>query len=416
MAGKAYGVVLKDDGSFLMATMKKTAGGWHLEKTSSWESTNGIKNNLLLFRALIAGVPCHYTPAEPQKVDSEDKTANTGATPRRFTEHENEAHGAVFTHHLSGNMISVVPDDVFLCTLPQALADPSVRSFVSAYRAGSFYKIGIIADGRLIVVFPMAPAGDEALESHLFRIERYLKSFAPEISFPRHVYLLGTTPRFSSTRYTVRQVDLRLPSNKEADEDTLKAAGAALASGTAEVYHSPQATDLSVFRYINSSLYVLSAALLILAVSFAGGLAVSGAVSQHRLDSYKARYQMILSENARVRLLMNSNDSLARVVLHATELVSKQTRWAQFLDLLAAIRPSDLYFDKFGSESVNPGQGTVRVALSGWSKNESLVTDVISSLQKSGMAADISLASMERDDSGRVTLFRILCTVKLFAS
>lgn len=377
MAGRTYGVILKEDGSFFMVAMKKTVSGWRLNSTRTWDSTSVLRNNLLLHRGVITGVPSFFKLTEPLDTNRTGGQESAGAQEQPFTPQTNEAHIAVFEQHLANNLCAVVPEDAFLCTVGLALGNPSIRSFVSVYRSDAFYRIGIIIDARLVAVFPMAPASDETLEAHLFRIEKYMAAAAPAIGFPSHLYLMGKAPVFSSSHFVVQRLSVDLSSAPGAGEDVVKAAGVALAAVIGDVFRFRGASGQSAFRHITSALYVLAAVLMLSVCAFAGGLTLYGAISHHRLETYKARYHTVISGNATVRQLMSSNDSLARSVLRLTQVMSKQTRWAQFLELLAKFRPSELYFDKFGSESANSSLGTVRIALSGWSKNESHVTDVI---------------------------------------
>jgi Tfp pilus assembly protein PilN len=111
---------------------------------------------------------------------------------------------------------------------------------------------------------------------------------------------------------------------------------------------------------------------------------------------------------------MVQNDSLARAVISAFAEDSRQTRWAQFLQLLGADKPGGLYFDMLGTDAGGKA-GVVRIALSGWADNESRVTDLIGVLQKSRLCSGVSLSSIDKSDASDVFLFRILCSLHLVA-
>jgi Tfp pilus assembly protein PilN len=414
MPTTTYGVIAADDGSFLMACAKKRTRHWQLASVHRWESTDRIKSFLLLHRGVIAAVPSVW-----KKIPHKDGTSSGefvyAQTDAALSPH---AHGLVldpFERRLSGNLLSIVPDDAYLATVPRALADNPVSSFVAVDKIDTWYKIGIIIDARLVAVFTMAPAVPDKLESHLGRIERYFTHAACGIAMPKHLYLLDeavdaeTVPLYTVTNVHCEKAGF-------SDRESLMAFGAALSGITGTVPQLLPASGRSAFRRVRAGLYAAAALLCACMVLLAAGIPATRLLMERHLDGYKKQYQAILMQNTDIRQMMEQNESLARSITALSEIMSHQTNWSSFLQLIGTIRPQGLYLDMLGSETLNAGTGNVRIAMSGWSQNESLVTDFISGLQKSKEIADVSLSSLERGGTQNIVNFKVVCSLKLIAS
>jgi Tfp pilus assembly protein PilN len=261
----------------------------------------------------------------------------------------------------------------------------------------------------------MAPADPDKLEPHLGRIERYFTHVACGIVMPKHLYLLGeavdtkTVPLYAVTNVHCEKAGF-------SDREPLMAFGAALSGITGSVPQLLPATERSAFRHVRTGLYAAAALLCACMVLLAAGIPATRLLMKRQLDGYKKQYQAILMQNTDIRQMMEQNESLAQSITALSEIMSHQTNWSSFLQLIGTIRPQGLYFDMLGSETLNAGTGNVRIAMSGWSQNESLVTDFISGLQKSKEIADVSLSSLERGGTQNIVNFKVVCSLKLIAS
>jgi hypothetical protein len=416
MGKKTYGIVSTDDGAFLCAALENTAPGWHVQKTRRWNADSRLNNMLLLHRGVTAATPCFWKPSgNGQKAVASPfvQARSEGA----FVPLASEMALSAFSGRLANNLLAVVCDDAFLCTIPFALNNDA-PSFVSVHRAGQFYKIGIISDRTLAAVFAMAPATPQALEGHLGRIERYWR-LRDQGAFPEHLYLFGDcdvpgVPAEGGAPAAATRLDCKRLGIDIADTDALVAAGAALAGTIGDAPHFPISTEKAALRGIRTALLAASAAILLFSLFLPAALSVSSVYAHRRLAGYVREYREILSRTPDIQPLMAQNDSLARAVISAFAEDSRRTRWAQFLQFLGADKGGGLFFDMLGTDAGGKA-GVVRIALSGWADNESRVTGFIGVLQKSKLCSNVSLSSIDKSDTQDVFLFRILCTLHLFA-
>jgi Tfp pilus assembly protein PilN len=413
MPQRIHGITLTDDGSFLMASLEKTPQGWRLTKTSRWDPDNALANLLLLHRGIVVAAPSHWKPANAPSAASAGNLVSA-QTNGPAAPHAGEAVITNYTSRLSHNLLAVVPDDAFLCTLPLALARDPVQSFVSVYRAASFYKIGIIINGALAAVFTMAPAAPQALDGHLGRIERYWAGTGAGVKFPRQVYLLGSGGVPPGAASIASPLNCAESGIDMSDTAALAASGAALSGRYGAVPRFAVDTAPASLRKARTALYAVSAGLVLCALLACAALPLFTAVAQGRLASYKKQYQAVLASNPDLKVLLGQNDSLARLIFSAHDAALAQTRWAKMLQSFGTIRPDGLFLEMLGSDGTALS-GKVRVAFSGWAGNESQVTGFITSLQKSGLYSGVSLSSLERNESSNVSNFRITCTLILSA-
>jgi Tfp pilus assembly protein PilN len=397
MGQKSYGIVSAGDGSFLCTGVEKTSSGWRVKSTSCWNADSRRSNALLLHRGVVAAAPCRW-------IRSNDA----------FVPDAGEAALSAYTDRLADNLLAIVPEDAYLCTIPLAL-DGGLQSFVAVHRDGRVYKIGIITSGRaLAAVFTMAPATPQAFEGHLGRIERYWKDKCGGVPFPARLVVFGEDTGFFEE---ATLLDCRPLGIDVSDTAALAAAGAALADegcGCGSAPRFPVNTDKAAFRVMRTALYAASAAMVLCAVLLFGAVWTSSALSRRQLDKYTREYRRVLANTPRIAQLSAQNDSLARAVLSAYSAGSRQTQWAPFLQFLGEDRPEGLFFDMLASDA--GAAGKVRIALSGWAENESLVTGFISLLQKNKACSEVSLSSLEKsNDSHNIFQFRIQCSLQLFA-
>ena len=413
MAQQAHGIITTEDGSFLMSSLEKTAQGWTVKRFRRWNAGNALNNLLLLHRGVIAAAPSHWKPANALSSASAGSLIAAQSN-GPMAPHTGEAVITNYASRLSHNLLAVVPSDAFLCTIPLALGLSPAQSFVSVYQAALFYKIGIIINGALTAVFAMAPASPQALAGHLGRIERYWAQTGAGAKVPGQVYLLGSGEAPAGVASAASRLDCPGSGIDMSDTDALAASGAALSGLYGAVPRFAVDTAPASLRKARTSLYAVSAGLVLCALLACAALPVFNAVAQGRLASYKKQYQAILASNPDLKVLLGKNDSLARLILSAHDAAFAQTRWAQMLQAFGAIRPDGLFLEMLGSDG-SAASGKAAVAFSGWAYNESQVTGFITSLQKSGLYSGVSLSSLERNESSNLSTFRITCTLKLFA-
>lgn len=425
MRRKSYGIVSSGDGTFLFAGCEKTALGWRLTHIRRWSADSRLNNALLLHRGVVAATPCRWKRSGDGTGALSDPLVGA-LSEGAFIPLASGMAVSAYSDRLTGNLLAVVGDDAFLCTIPLALYNGEAQSFVSVYPAGQFYKIGIITDRTLSAVFTMAPATPQALESHLGRIKRYwhLRTGGGGAQFPDRLYVFGDgdlgtagwAPAAMRPECGTMGIDI-------ADTGVLAAAGAALAAdggdcGTVPRFPVPSATaERAAFRGARTAVYAASAALVLCSLLLTAVVSVSLFFTHKSLARYTQEYRQVLPD---IALLTAQNDSLARAVLSTVSAGSRQTRWAQFLQFLGADKPEGLFFDMLASDAPAPASasgaaGVVRIALSGWAYNESLVTGFISSLQKNNACSSVSLSSLDKNDARNVFSFRILCSMQLFA-
>jgi hypothetical protein len=328
---------------------------------------------------------------------------------------------SAYSDRLADNLLAIVGDDAFLCTVPCALDNEGARSFVAVCRFGRFYKIGIIMNHALSVVFTMAPSTPESLEGHIARIKRSWQwrrgENGRDAEFPDSVYVFGDDSHpadgalFGATRLDCGKLGIDV-----SDTGVLAAAGAGLA-GTDECGSPPRFpanTEKAAFRGPRTGLYAASAALIALTAALLTVFWIVSAVLRQDLVRYSREYRQVLLRTPEIASLTAQNDSLAAVTLSAYSTGARRTGWTRFLQFLGAEKPDGLSYDMLASDA-SASTGIVRVALSGWAYNESLVTGLISSLQKNGSCSNVSLVSLEKNSGKNVFLFRVQCSLQLFA-
>jgi Tfp pilus assembly protein PilN len=414
MRQKAHGIILSDDGSFLLASLEKATSTWGLARTRRFSAYSSFASLMLLQRGVIGASPSNWKPTTTPSSSSAGLPA-IAQKEGLLAPQADQVILATYSTRLSNNLIAAVPDDAFLCTLPLALGDPTIRSFVSVYRTELFYKIGIVSDAVLCAVFTMAPSAPRLLESHLGRIERYWANAQPGAAWPNYLYLIGSTEAPKDCGCTVLRPDFNKAGIDTSDLDTLRAAGAALSGfygGSVPQFcgESPEAR----FRKVRTAVFAFCAGLVLCGLLLACALPAAAFVATRRLASCKEQYRLVLAKTPELQTLLNRNDSLARAIISAHGATAGQTRWTRMLNDLGTVRPDGLYLDMIGTDG-SAASGKAGMAFSGWARSESLVTGFIASLQNSGLYSGVSLSSLERNESLNIFVFRITCSLLLFA-
>jgi hypothetical protein len=421
MGTKTHGIASTDDGSFRLVSLEKTASGWRCASTRRWNADSRLKNALLLHRGVRAALPCRWKRSGDGPAVIPDQCVS-GEAKGAFVPFAGDAAVTAFSQRLAANLVAVVCDDAFLCTIPLALKGGETASFLSVYRAANVYKIGIIAERTLTAVFSMAPAGPGALEGHLGRIRRYWREAGNGAELPSCLYVFGDVDASGADEeaFAVTRLDCGPLGIDIADRDTLTAAGAALSgiTGFAPRFLTPHAAQRAALRGLRTALYAASAALVVMSLLLAAALSVQSVFAHRGLDGLHREYRDILSRTPEIQPLMAQNDSLARAAIAAFSADARRTHWVRLLQFLGTEKPDGLFFDMLGTDPGNE-KGTARIALSGWAYGESLVTGFIASLQKSGLCSSVTLSSIEKsqepNNARNVFSFRIVCSLQLVA-
>jgi Tfp pilus assembly protein PilN len=413
MSMRTYGITTTEDGSFLMASLVKTAPGWKVKKLCRWNADNAIKNLLLFHRGVVAVAPSHWDFVKSASPKSSENFIDAPSQGEMYPR-TNATALTAYTGRLEDNLVAVVPDNAFLCSIPLAFGGSSAGSFVSVYRTEPYYKIGVTVNATLVAVFNMAPAAPQSLAGHLGRLERYWADTHHGGQLPENRYLLGDFEAPIDIEKTSVRLGPAIKGFDINDKDAVSAVGAALIGPCGNAPRFPVDADAALFRKVRAGMYAFSACLVLCALALVATVPVSAFIARQKLAAYKKQYQTILSNNPEIQKLMSQNDSLARATLSAYNAASKQTRWAQFFQELGTVRPQGLFLEMLGADG-QAASGKVRIALSGWALNESQVTGFISSLQNNSMFSGVSISSIERNATSNIFTFRIACTLKLSA-
>lgn len=406
-----HGIAPTDDGRYVMVSLRKKKSGVVHYSVRRWGLHDKIRTALLLHRGVYCGMPSFWQPAGAPA--QEEKLLGAAGVNHRFRPSAGRLQARMHEETFADNLLALVPDDAFLCSIPLFYGDLSLHSFFTAYRANDFWVIGVIINKELRAVFKMAPGTVDALEAHLGRIKRSWKNAAPNEPLPEHVYVLNldATPRCDE----FFMHPLRVSAGKKVfAEEELRALGCALAGNAGGVGFFPGAPSDGVVRIVRTAALAGGAVVLMLAaLATLLPAALSGNV-QLKVRSSEARYRTIITNNLELKTLCDRNDSLARTILQLQKKSSRQTQWGRFLDALGESRPVDLYFDKLGSEPAAGSASKVRIAISGSAKSETLVTDFMTRLQKSGTVSNVSLSFLEKNEkNATICNFRIICLMNI---
>ena len=399
---RLYGISIGEDSSFVCVSINCHRDGWRIGTVRRWKCTALLPSFMLLSRPVSLASNCHWVrefpPGQPDKITASIDNSFTACTSRPEYEH--------FSNFLRNNILSTVPDDALLATLPLALAPSAPVSFMSIFNGPHTIKIGVISDGVLITALSCKADSPEELEGVIERVRFYFQSHFPESPFPE-------------TRYLLNKLDFDFPSARllpcgSDNPDILLAMGAALTQVTAAVPQFGGATPQSAFRPFRSFVLAISGLLVVVALAVAGYLILDSLKYRQMVGAAKTSYHNLLNNNIDIRQLIAAGDDLAGKVLILNKRLSEPTTWGPFLHLLGSKRPPGLFLARIGSEPSGASPAEVRVALAGWCENETIATDFIKILNKSPLLSEVTLSSMERVGKERtICRFKIVCHLSL---
>jgi hypothetical protein len=409
---KTYGISIDDSGGYVMATMARSQRGWNVAKISRWESADRFRSLMLMHRGVYLSMPAHWE-SDRLAIEVDDRVRARENSPFSLVARSEmlDLHSRI----LDKNLQAVVPDDIFLATLPCAFGDPECATFVVVYRTDVCYKIGVVIDRELIAVFPMAPATPESLAGHMTRVRYYFTSIHPQKAFPAGLYLLNADNPFDTKEFIAHTLALPGDPAPWKQEAVLKAAGAALA-GIVDVgavrFSGP--SPAAQVRAIRSGAIIVSAIMVLAVLVGSIGFGLYEFWMAGRIKTYQVRYEKVLGQNAGYQKLLAENKALAAKILRLQSTFSERTNWGRLLQTLGDIRPDGLYFDRLGSEPVKGSLDQVRLAFTGWAKNETAVTTFIQKLQSVPFITQLQLSGMGQDQEHKdVVRFRIYGTMAI---
>lgn len=398
---KLTGIAVSADGYYVSATMSESGGKWKLSGTSRWVINNRNRNALLMDKSVCLGIESRWVrslPGEGSPYSTADGDYLSACTL--------PAHHQFHADLLDNNLFGIYPDDAFLCTLPLHLLEKSEDSFLSIFRDGKFYIIGLIRNRRLAAVFRLSDSSD--LQPFIARIERYWTTFERGIPFPRTVYIFNEQTIYPGDQFSIQQI--KTPSD---DISIIRAAGLAFCHiGTPVPSFSGPSAGLR-FRKIRKAAVLISCALFLFPLLTAAVLFFMNHNTSAQINKCKSEYNSIIANNTEIKDLLKSGETLAKKHLRLQSLATQPTQWGKLLHYLGSKRPVGLFFERFGSEPVPGQKNQFRAALTGWAESETIVTEMIKRLNSPHFITNVSLASLERDEKLKdYCRFKILCTLK----
>jgi Tfp pilus assembly protein PilN len=400
------GVVYTGDGSLAYARLKIKSGRWAVEAVDSWQMSNVPKTTLRLSGGAALGVCAEWHRRAPSSA-LEPPASGVGDDVNPYL---HSAEYDFFLESLSGCVTSAVTDDSFLLTLPLAFCDNPAASFLSVYSENGVAAFGVVIAKKLEAVFSFPCSGASCVEASAARVRRYWSCALKRDDFPQKAIV------FDSQNNSCDGLDIEhftLPKELRC-YGAIKAAGAALAAQ----YPKNPAFRLPpehTFRNYRRLLLLSSTVLLCLVAAITLISAAANFQAGRKLGHSEERYYSRLSENKSLQTLNQTADELSAKILSIQKAYTQSTRWGNLLLLLSEIKPDDLFLDRLGSDNIQGSENNIRLALSGWSRTETSVTDFISGLQASNYIDNVSLSSMERDSKDKnICRFKILCAMRLF--
>jgi Tfp pilus assembly protein PilN len=414
--GKVFGVVPSENGRYVMVALSKGAPERSRMWVRRWDIGDKLQTLKLLQRGVYCGIPSFWKSAlsrTPQNILSVDGYDTS------FTPWADGMIASIHSEGLSDNLLGLVPEDSYLCTLPLYFGDNAPPSFIAVHGVSAvhdhppYFKIGIVLDKKLIAVFAFSPGVGNVLESHVARIRRSFIRAYPQRTFPEHVFLLGLDPSFVMDHFSVHPLSVKVGGATVRGSDELKALGCALV-GRDAVLPVFSGSSSAGGRRFRARLWLASAMIILGTMLAACAPAVVNYFLAKKILSYETQERLSTFNNPDIRAVMARNERLGASIFRLNAKSKDQTQWAVFLRSLGNLRPEGLYFEKLGSEVAAASAKAVRIAISGSARNETMVTDMISRLQKSGLISNISLSSLEKNKTQTSLCdFKFICTLKV---
>ncbi len=411
-SSKHFGIALTDDGQYVMATVQQQSGARPSVTYKRWPTHQWFRSLMLMHRGVACGLPAYWRLAADGTINDLDAQHFAGQTGESFL--APVGHVTDFETHrsnLDGNLTRVLPEDVFLATLPAVFGTAQKESFITVYATANAFHIGVCINRRYHGTFRMAPVTPEAVEGHLGRIQRKFFLANPSLRFPKCLYIIGGSHIAHIEGFEIHQLE-GLPIE---DEPSMRALGIACAEiSPVGLPRFQGATERSRFRPVRAALY--AASVVLVALTLIAGAAVwelNRRASRDLLQA-KTQYQGVLSGNQEIQDLLSENRSLSEKILRIEKTLTRQTTWTRLLTALSEGKPDGLFVDVVGTNSGNDLGSSAQVALAGWAEKERAITELITYLQKMPFLSNLDLNVIEQDKKQRdLFRFRLVCTLQL---
>jgi len=404
-----HGIIITDAGSYVSVSLRKNEKGWQFVTSSQWESQNEFKTIMLRQKGVGLGLPSHWISAQSEDYGVVKRAENENSLIPCTLQAEFDLHTTI----LEPNLLCSVPDDAFLCSVPIYMGKKQVPSFFAIYHSEQNTHIGVVINKELRAVFKVPLESAQKLFGHLGRIERYWTWKFPDEETPTHIFLFQKPETDFPATYTTEVIELPIPQG-EHPETILKSTGVAFCTIDTSVPRFSGPSEGSRYRKLRTSSYILSMALVVLALLVTVVPMGLNAFYSKKLTSYKQMYKNILAGNQEVKKLLANGEGLANKTLRLEKTIGRSTRWSEFLQVLGEERTKGLYFERFGSEPISESDQNVRIALAGWSSAETVVTDLIKKIEKIPYISNVALSSLEQDEKRNdIYRFKVLCKFKL---
>lgn len=388
------------NGEYVLAVAGHGSRGIRIVKTSKWDIHDHVKNTLLLGSSVNLGLECHWVP----KYSPEFHPSIKAETESIFTPRVHEAQSESFIQPVEQNLGGIYPSDAYLCTLPLHFIKHHENSFLSVAAEEFCFKIGVVINCRLLVVFSIPKTTD--LRSFIARLERYWLLRCKETQFPNKIYLLNDFSSFSNLKEVSEQLNLC----KKFDIAEIKAIGLAFCSNSS-VPCFAGASEKSRLRHLRAVAYFTSLALLLCCCILLFGIIGMRYYYSSRIEKCENQYRELLTNNKEFRELLNSGSQLSKKLLRMENFSSSRTQWSRFLHELGSQKIQGLYYEQLGCD-IEDSKGVIRIALTGWAESEKVVTEMIKRMNTSGMFKNIQLTSLDKDDVQKERCrFKLICSL-----
>ena len=401
---KLTGIVPAPDGSFVQVSLSDIQATWKVTQVKRREIHSTISNLLLLNTGVNLGIESRWNHL---KIPEYMELNTTATSEGEFSACAQSAQYKLYSDALENNLCGVFPDDAYLCTIPLNFSESLPDSFVTVAQEETFYKIALIIERQLIVVFSLPFVDSRQLYGYLLRIQRYWQDLGSQKKFPETVVLLNISD------LVIEEVkDLRTISFHKDDILLAKAAGIALCAVEKGVPSFSGQTDACRFKTARSMGYLFSVSLLVLSIVLFAVTGLSNIIYQQKINKCMALYNNTIDHNKEIRGLLKTGEMLADKFSRIDSVGSQQSTWAKLLHLIGSQRPAGLFVEKLGSDPMQKSTN-IKIALVGWSVNENAVTDMLKKMNASLLVTNVVLANLERDaKKNNLYTFKILCQLK----
>ncbi len=400
---KLYGIIPANDGTFVQISLVQEQKKWTVSQVKRWELQNTLRNILLLNKGVRLGVESKWLHKDvPDYIELQTAQAHIGD----FRACTASAQFKIFSDALVNNLLGVYPDDAYLCTIPLYIAQSADTSFISISKEGDIYKVAIIIEQKLVVVFSTPVSDSRQLKGFLARVRLYWQNLNLTEQFPKVIYLLNVKDINLEDLGEIRTIAFL-----ENDIPAIKAAGIAFCDEKA-VPGFKGRTEASRLRNIRAFAYISSATIVLTAIVLFAITGILNVYYMYKIDKCKNEYNNIINQNKDIRDLLKTGSNLAEKLSRIESPGSYESNWARLLHLIGSERPQGLFVDKLGSEPMK-NISEIKIAIMGWSLKEIAVTEMLKKLNGSPLITDVTLANLERDEKDKnIYKFKILCQMK----